>query len=826
VKPSARGPSTVLGAWLALVSGAAARQEPSAAPGSTALETALRSHPCFGKLQLERVEGRAPYLFLFQQVTGASPQRAQAFVDEMAPFLDGTRAVFEQEIARPNGLTLRPGFERFPMIVLASQADLEQAQRSTHAWWHLGGPALHERELNACVLYDELKGTKRPKLERVRAARHVFVHACQAAWYAGPGKAPLEGWILEGMADGLANTGADPAALRVDPVSLRQFAADTLDEQRRFANLRTIEELFQVGDASRLDAFYRERWPKGLERLKTTDGWAFLCQAGLVFGYLWSDENARHRPALVAFLGDALRGLGTLSQFSARFQPSTAAELEQGFLAWAVREHDRAFPLEKLDAEKTLRALARGEAAGYPPPRPALDLADASAEERLAKAIHDFATGAEDAAGRALDALLEEELEKDLHERVERERRRWHAWRELRDAHLADLAKSAGVLSFTVAGKSFQARVLALEDGAVVVEPNRSGKDRLAPGDLDALALAQEIHPQGKNEWARLVPYALREDPRTRKLLKDAEGEAGGLLADARDDYPGRLRLGRMLARIQALGRAPVPATRGEAEAQLAEVRALRTEGADIAAVQRKDPALLERARALLEAEVALLDTPELFGGTLEPLEGERVRLIYDFDDPRELDDFEACTYPVLATQRLPGIEVPDQPFHLENGRLVALGQAALRSRFELGAPLSVRYRLAYAEAPDAEPILYFYLGIADDRAEHFVTAINFCTLLVRDGQKSDQKTGKQFPIHIGALYTLEMFHDGQKVSLRCEGQEVSVPAGGRRDGALFLRAHSVNPVQLPELVLEGRLSPASVAAMRKARVEQELATF
>jgi hypothetical protein len=159
----------------------------------------------------------------------------------------------------------------------------------------------------------------------------------------------------------------------------------------------------------------------------------------------------------------------------------------------------------------------------------------------------------------------------------------------------------------------------------------------------------------------------------------------------------------------------------------------------------------------------------------------------------------------------------------------VALGQAALRSRFDLGAPLSVRYRLVFAEVPRPPVNPYFYLGIADDRSEHFVAAINFRTLLAIDGAKIDQQSGKGSAlssVELGSVYDLELVHDGKKVSLRCRDQEIAVQAGQRQSGAVFLRAHSVYPVQVLELVIEGRLAPAALAAMRKARVERELATF
>lgn len=810
--------------WLAL---ATAAQESTDPQGVSEVERALLSHPYFSKIALERSYAPEPYLFLFQRVEGTTPQRATDMVQKLVPFLEGTRAVFEHRIARPSGLERRAGHEHFPVIVLASRVALVSCQAAMRTPLHLGAGALYDPGLNACVLYDDPAGDERPWLARVRAARHVFLHACQLAWYAGQGEPPFDSWPFEGMADALANGGADPALVRTDPEALRRIVGDMQDPRRSFLNLRTLAELFSVGEPSRMDAFFRALAPRGVPAPGSLDRSSFHRQASLLFAYLWSDDGARLRPALVAFLGDALRGRAGAPEFHQRFGSATEAELEQGFLDWILREHAKAFPVVKVDVERAMRAFARGEAAGFEAPPPTLDLEDASPEERLALAIFRLASGAEEEAGRALDELAGEALEPALAERVERERRRRAAWQALRAAHLGALAASGSSLAFTVAGKSFQARVLALEGDEVVLAKNRSGKERLALGALDALALAQTMRPQGtRDDWARFVPYALREDSRTRKLLKDDGGEGGALLADARDDYPARLRLGRMMARIEALGEAEEPDTRARAEELLAELRALRTEGGDLAVVQRKEPALLEAARAWLEAEIELLEPPELFGGRLEMLADDRVRLSYTFDDPRELEDFDAGTYPAVLAGGLPALEVPDQPFHLDRGEIVVLGRASLRGRIELGPPLSVRYRLKYEDSAPTQKTLRFYMGIADDGAQHFIAGMNFRTLLLYDVTRTDQSVGPEFPVELGATYEPELFHDGKNVFLRCQGREVSIAAGGREKGAFFLLAGTAYPLRVDRVVVEGRFLATSLDPVRKARVERELASF
>jgi len=302
VKPRAGG--LLLGAALGLASIARAQDPPPAD-----LTRALASHAYLSKLELQAVEGPAPYLFLFQRVAGSPPTRIPNIVNQLAPALDATLEVFEQRIAKPNELAPRPGHERFVVVVLASRSDLENYQRVVHAPWHMNVWALHDRALNACVVYEDAFAPERASSERARAARHVLLHACQQAWFAGQGGAPLESWLFEGMADALASTGADPSVVRPDPGAMRMLVQDAQDEHRSFANLRTLDELLTLGEASRLASFYRERTPKELEPLDTRDSWwGFYRQASSLFAYFWSDQEARHRPALVAFVGDALRG--------------------------------------------------------------------------------------------------------------------------------------------------------------------------------------------------------------------------------------------------------------------------------------------------------------------------------------------------------------------------------------------------------------------------------------------------------------------------------------------------------------------------------------
>lgn len=66
----------------------------------------------------------------------------------------------------------------------------------------------------------------------------------------------------------------------------------------------------------------------------------------------------------------------------------------------------------------------------------------------------------------------------------------------------------------------------------------------------------------------------------------------------------------------------------------------------------------------------------------------------------------------------------------------------------------------------------------------------------------------------------------GRLGGLRCDEREVSIAAGGRTSGALFLRAHTGALVHIDEPAVEGSLLPESLAGLRATRIEQELAGY
>mgnify|MGYP001201331799 CR=1 FL=1 len=809
-------------------------------------EQRLAAHRHFSKLAFERVESHPPYVFLVQKTGADDPARAKRSVELYVGLLDPVLERFEQEVVVPLGLVQRDDRARFTLVLLASRGDFDNYASVTGASPHLNADTFYDRGLNAVVLFEDVFVGPRTPDGRARSARHGLVHACQQAWVAGGQNAALDSWLLEGMADAWARQAGATGGATIDSEWLRAFARDAQargaeGEARRWVRLRTLQEFDTVIDPSRLAGFLRTHTPKDAPEFDPGGSWwSFYRQSSLVFQFLSEAGEGRHRSLLTALLREALAGRGTPGSAPAGL-PDT---LDGEFLAWVRAAHAAALPAETLDAGLFDKALVRGPlgtpvfsvasaspaAAGSTPApahTPPLDLADATAEERLARALHELGHGSASRALPALEALEQDTLAAAPRELARRELRRARAWIAVRDAYLAALVASGKPLDFTVGGRAHKAKVLALAQGRLQLEQNRSGRASLALDELDALALAQAIKPAGgPDDWARLLPYVLRGDGRARKLLAEDGGEASALLRDAREDYPARLRLGAAAARIEELAARPVPATPDETRTQLDELVALKAEHGELALVQRKSDALRGRARALLARQIELLGPSSLLAGKLEVLADDNVRISYAFDDARELADFSAANYPALARKALGVESTEDVPFHLEEGQLSATGQASLRTLVDLGAPLSVRYSVEYVYRDETQGTA-MAVGLCDDGREHFVWALNSEHLQRYEAGGNDHAHGPGATFFMNTPYAMELVHDGARVKFLCEGTEQrSLAAGGRQSGAVFLCTQSNQPIRLARLEIEGKLLSNSFERLAQAWVERELERY
>jgi hypothetical protein len=451
---------------------------------------------------------------------------------------------------------------------------------------------------------------------------------------------------------------------------------------------------------------------------------------------------------------------------------------------------------------------------------------DVSPEERYAAALADIGAGRVRAASDALAALSPEVAATGLGPRVAREQERVAAWTAARDAFFAKAAAEDLTLELSVARVSTTKwRLRGVEDGQAVLDDRKGGVKRVPVEDLDPLALARQMDGV-EPSWTRFYVYVLREDERWKKLLKEDGGPASALLEDARTDYPRLVRLGRAVAGLRALASEPAATAEGELERQLGILRILLAELGDTELVERKRELLRDHALALLERRFTLQNPLKRLAGKAE-LAGKRLRVAYDFSDARQLADFDPAPYPLLASKGFSGPEGEEGSFTVSEGRLVATGRASLRTVYDLGAPMAVHYDVEFVDQQAPDPHFHLALGVCDDGQEHFLWAINLNVLQLLDRSATDYTEDPPRALYLDTRYAMELEHDGQRVTLRCEGlEQATLGAGNRSSGAVFLRAVGTIPVRVDALVIEGQLLPESFVRMQRSWAEAQMAAW
>jgi len=715
------------------------------------------------------------------------------------------------------------------VIVLGSREAIEECRRVTGAL-HFDVPVTNfAREVGAAVLYEDPAEARDPA-ERSRTAQHALVHVLQHAYYTGKDRAPDRAWVFEGMADYMARPVASAGFSA--PERLAEFVRDTKVRDSRWAFLRTLEEICVVDDPLALGPFF-ETHTSDPDLMPGADTWMpFYREATLLYAFLAGADGGKHRPGLVKWLRQGFAGERSVESLRTSFEPERLEDLERAFLTWVRVEHNRAYPAEAVNPDAVLAALSREDLrapaattvatapraplATRPQPNEpgkstgasaralhALSIADATPDEQLAWAMAEIGLG-RIRAGRARMAGLRAGGEAAFVARLELEERRVTAWEALRDGFLArvptDMELRLRLDLPHVSQDKFRVRSYA--EGLVELDDTKGGIRHVSVEILDPFSLAHEMDDEPwKSEWARFFIFILNEKRQWKELLEPDCDEARALQADGNGDYPARVRLGKAMRKLAVLVDRPPPTTRTEIKARVEDLRSLLVECADTSIVERKHDLLKAQARTLLEQDFDLQfgDPAKALSGKCEKLKGERMRITYAFDKPRELDDFAIRPYPSI--DGLGTTIVKDVPFRVSNGELTALGQAYLQTLYDLEAPLTAQYDFSF-EAMEGGRASGLALGICDDGAGHFVWAMNAHRL-----EGPADFAFFEDAVVPGESYAVRLEHDGKVVRLMSAGREtLEVEAGSRQLGAVFLRASTDFPVRVQRLVLEGRL--------------------
>jgi hypothetical protein len=821
------------------------------------LERALDKHPYFARVETQLVLGRAPFLFVVQAPPKPDSGYVQRLTSEYAALLAPLVERYE-ELLGAAGLEQRADHPLIPICVLPTVGDLRNYARATQSVGHFRAHSLYDTKLGAAVIYESPFTPARSPLRRRTEALHAVGHVLQQAWYTGGANAPVESWLLEGLAvdladelavvPGAAGTAGASGAIGPPAEELSLMARAAEDPAQRWANVRPVLELARVSNTVEIYGLLRSIALKDGRAEPDYDAatLAFLRQAALLVHYLRTGEEGGLRPVLVACLAAELTRKSTSAALVESLAPRTAEELDQGFLRWLVAEHRRALPNAAIDeAVVTGAALPnaapkagaapeakRGppSAAAQPPGPPAVEPLDPAAlapAERFALALWEARRGR---AREALATFAELDHESELAERAARERRRLEAWIALRDGWLERLAQEGGDLRLERDGERVRARVAGLADGVLQLEERRAGAWSVPVAELDPYELARQIDRglagEISAEWVRLYPYVLTGETQWKRLLDGDTPEARALVADGEDDYPERLRLAHALGALVDLSRLAPPSTSAEARARLARIEALRADYGDLPALAERGALLADCARQAWFGVAEHEGLGSMLRGSCETVEEGRVRITYEFSDPAELEDFRASSYLAEMHGAYPRLGTDAEGLSVSEGALRGVGRGCLRHVAGFAAPLRVSWDVTY-EAPAGDSSVWFFnVGVCDDGERRFAWAVNIFHMEVWDGRVAQAGPSDSVQIYNGAKYHAELVHDGTKVELSSSDTSQAELPCERSSGGVFLWMHTDLPIVLDRLVIEAALDDAALAALRAAWVEERMAQF
>jgi hypothetical protein len=473
-------------------------------------------------------------------------------------------------------------------------------------------------------------------------------------------------------------------------------------------------------------------------------------------------------------------------------------------------------------------------------------------DAQVAQALWEARQGALAAALARLDAVLASPALADP-ARPRRERERLVALRAARDAWLATAAASGERIGFEHEGVRALARITGFEAGSVLLGRNRVGLEAIAADGLPIGDLMRQVKqlPEGTPSWVR--PYALllggesgwdadlRVSDPDRQAALDADPDVRALRADAAG-MESLLREGRAAAALSELSRLELERdgslSEDDAERALARVQALRAELGDESLVVARRAALRQLAALALAARFDAGDVPPVLQGRVEPGAEGALRVSYAFERAEELDDFELVrgALPDWHASMTPVPKSAEDSYMIvRQGALFGDGQLLYRHALEFVAPVRVSYTMRYVPREgDPLDVGVVLVGLGWDGLGSFAGASEFGDVYATEaavGRGQRVLFEGEREVGVNKLYRcearLERRRDGLVVEAWRDGERRNeLDAGGLERGGVFLFVHSPRIVAFEELVIEGRVTPASLAALRARWVERELAAL
>jgi len=807
------------------------------------LERAMLVHPYFSRIQTKTFESHDPFVFLLEP-----PRTSRKGYDEMVVRAFGkalleVRGLFEKDVVEPLGLERREGFAAFPVIVLAGSDEYRRYLRTLEAPALFFAQAHYDPKLRAVITYLEPRDDPGANPGLIRPVAHEIVHALRHA-YSDPDRRP-EPWIDEGLASYLSSQVIEGVheGMPSDRLAVQALLETCADAGERATYLLDALEL--VGLWTYGQAYESMLLRASAEGLAAPDYQkallALFGQAGIWAWYLNEADGGAQAGRFRAYLGASLHGRGGVGAFRQAFEGVTMEDLDarfQAFLTGSLDAWSEAVQPDRKVLEATFLLSDTVEAELRREVEERVDTLEALAPDhadptiRYVTALRKASRGRFAAAAQEMQMILAYREESPFTARCRRELSRLNAFREERRRFLESLRDSGKKLNLAIGDRRLLATVLAVEETHVLLGRNKLGLDELELDAMDPLQLVKRMRKQKgfARSWIQAYPHVLLDTDRWESLLSGETSEgAVALLEDARrGDYREALRRSDAVETLVSLSTGGMPDDVASARRVLEAVRRLQDEFVDLDLVRvRRQPII----RIAYRAQSLLFDVEglgDVIRGDVEDLGDGVYRLTYGFDDPAQGGDFTPERY--LDAQRWKGSPTAQSSvdFHVADGALVGIGAICTRHELEFEGPQRVLMRYVFRTPEGAfDDRIRAVVGICDDGNESYVTCDMLGGITVADRDTSYlEEVQAQNQVYMDTEHEIEITHDGaNRIRTSFDGQPAAeANCGPRLGGGLFLWANSEAPFEVVELVIEGRVSPASLRLLRTSWTEAKLA--
>lgn len=815
-------------------------------------EKRLASHAYFSKVPMVRAApSQAPIALYLHKPQVETPNWQAELTAAHLPWFEALEREFRTTLATPLGLKRRADIPLNVVCVLQTSGDYTNYGDAVQHTGLVLASGYFERRSRWTVTFHG--GGRHPLVQRrpdlLREFSDALLHA-----HLGPGVGELRApWISVGLGGYLTSSiGSLPSTLETRAPSkavlaaLARVVADPLERDvwlTPFEELLRAPDIFTIWSASEARAKARQRkidfdLAVGTPRAQCELWMHFLLDAG----------GPQRRAAMLQYLALALNGRAVDGAFEKAFAPETPEQLQREFFRWALSEHAKLDPKAAVDlalVEQIFRptqpagastkpgAASASPAAGATAPTAAqpsaLPGALPSVYQRLAPAPDDhlaahgrvlqrIAHGELALARTELDALLERAKGADIERRLERERERLVALTALRDAHFGALVASGAKKSWGFGQRKFSARLVKYENETLHFEENKLGVATLEARHVPHSAWLKELSKElasGEHGWARHYAALLEGSDGALKRLDKNDARCDDLRADFESWYPGVLRLGEAVKRLDELIVNGLIADATDATAQFEALSALRRDFGALELVQSRETLLREAATLLLERSYSLANLAAALPGKAALTVEGSLRWTLGFDSPAELDVFEPrpdlfagyrASLVALGEEHVSGSSV-------RNGvlRLTGSGCAKLPLAFEV--PVAVRRRMRFEPSGvPGSPLAMFVVGYRN--AGTYVAANVMGNVILHDSDKgvmvADWPTvGALFDVGVWRETELSVSPTHVRTSLGGVAHS-ELPSHAAGNGAVLVMWHSPFAVELDLYEIEGKVEQAS----------------